>query len=545
MQLNEALEILDEIAFYLELKEENIFKINAFRNAIRNLSSLNISLEEGLKSGTIANTKGIGKSILSILNEINEKGYSTLLNDLQNEIPASLLELTKINGLGTKKIARLFKELKVYDLNSLELNCVNNNISNLTGFGLKTQEKILEEIKRIKQTKNQMLLSDALKIDAEFRKFIKNTLNDIELTITGELRRFCEIINQIDYLVDETDIKKIKLLKELKIIQEDDDKMTISFYDKNIFIWKTTKDNFYIKLFLTTGPSAFIEKHLSNNSPDKIYKSEKEIFIQHNLNYIPPELRDNEEAYNQNLSLIEPEDLKGIIHIHSVYSDGVNTLRELRDEAEKRGYEYILISDHSKSSFYANGLSFERILKQWDEINELNSEKKGCKILKGIECDILPDGTLDYDDETLSKFDCVIASVHSSFNQPSELMTKRICNALKNPFVKILGHSTGRLLLSRNGYKIELDEIIKVASENNKIIEINCDPHRMDLDWRFHQKAIKSGVKLCLSPDAHSIKGYDNLFLGVMLARKGGLQKQDIINTLSFDDFMKVLGKNV
>ncbi len=539
MLLKDALKILEEIAFFLELKGENVFKINAFHNAVRNLSKFDISLQEAFDKKIIEETKGVGSSIQKILNEILLKGESSVLNELRAEFPESIYSLTLIRGLGAKKIKKIYEELGIASIDELEQACIENKLLKIPGFGEKTQQTILENIKKLKDYKGKLLLHYADELSHEFVDELKASgLKTIYPT--GELRLRSEVISSLDFITDDNVSEKI--LKKFAIKKLDNNHLVFSFNNYSINLYISTSDEFIYYLFKTTGPEKFLKKISFERLDQRTYNTEEEIFQALDLPYIPPQARENLQLNLVKYNFPQRKDLRGLIHIHSNYSDGSNTLKELMDYAEKNNYEYVLICDHSKSAFYANGLDEIRLKEQWTEIDELNAKSSRVKLLKGIECDILPDGSLDFDDKILSIFDSVIASVHSKFKMTKDEMTKRISRALRNKYVKILGHPTGRLLLSRDPYPIDIEEIINVASQEGKSIELNCNPHRLDLDWEYHQKAKDKGVKITISPDAHSFEDLEFVNYGIDMAVKGGLEIFDIVNCLSLIEFMKQFG---
>lgn len=536
MQLKEALEVLEQIAFFLELKGENVFKINAFNNAVRNLSKYDVSLEEAFEKNIIQNTKGVGKTIQNILEELLKKGNSSLLKELESEFPEGILKLTQIRGLGAKKIKKLYEELGISSIDELEQACIENKLLKIPGFGEKTQSSLLESIKKIKDYQGKILLHYA----DEIAQFVLNEAEKLgikKIEITGLLRLRSTVISNLEFLISEE--KSVdKFLQHFKTKKVDDNIYQTEYKGVLLKFFINKEEFFNYELFRTTGTDNFLRRIKFYETNQKTFRSEHQIFESLRLPFIPPQARENDNLEIKEYDFPDLKDLKGLIHIHSNYSDGSNSLKEIMDFAEKNNYEYVLVCDHSKSAFYANGLDEIRLREQWDEIDKLNSQSKKVKILKGIECDILPDGSLDFDDKTLSQFDCVIASVHSKFKIRKEEMTKRISSALKNKFVKILGHPTGRLLLSREAYPVDINEIINVASQEGKSIELNCNPHRLDLDWEFHQKAKSKGIKITISPDAHSFEDMTYVKYGIDMAIKGGLEKSDIVNCMTSEEFL-------
>ncbi|MCX8056367.1 MAG: PHP domain-containing protein [Ignavibacteria bacterium] len=537
MQLKDALDVLEEIAFYLELKGENVFKINAFHNAVRNLSKYDISLNDAFEKQIIQNTKGVGKSIQGVLEELKNSGVSSLLEELKKDFPESLITLTKIRGLGAKKIKKLYDELGISSIDELEQACIENKLLKIQGFGEKTQNSILENIKKIKDYEGKLLLHYADEIVESILDETKK-IGLKKISVTGEIRLRKKVISKIEFLVSEEKTLE-KFLSKLKATKNSSNNFASNFEGYLVHIYTTNEEQFYFDLFRTTGTEDFLKKISFSKLDEKNFYSEEDIFKSLGYDYIPPQARENIQLDLRKYDFPELKDLKGLIHVHSIYSDGSNSIEEILEFAEKNNYEYVLLCDHSKSAFYANGLDEIRLKEQWKEIDDLNSKSKKVRILKGIECDILPDGSLDFDDDILSQFDCVIASVHSKFKMTKNEMTSRIVKALKNKFVKILGHPTGRLLLSREPYPLDLDEVINVAASEGKSIELNCNPHRLDLDWEYHQKAISRGIKITISPDAHSFEDMTYVKYGIDMAIKGGLEKKNIVNCMGVNEFIK------
>ena len=564
---NDFIKILDEMALLLDLKGANPYKIRAFQNASRTIQSLSVDIEELVRSGKITQIKGIGKGIADVIKEIVETGGLKELEAMKAEIPTGLLEMVKIPGMGPKKIKAVWKKLDITTIGELEYACKENRLRDLEGFGQKTQEKILKGIEFLKRYSNRHLLSRALNEANEFVRVVSQ-ISDVEkCEITGSLRRWLETIQEIELVIQTNNSSKnaikqqiFKLPQTEKIFEDVDTKITLLLKSGfRAIIWFATPQNYAIILLKSTGTEGHIralQQHaqnigltfsqnylVKNDSTPIECPDESSIYNAIHLPFIPPELREGkdevEKAVHSKLpELIKKEDLKGIIHVHTNYSDGAHSLKEMAEACQERGFHYMVVCDHSRSAHYANGLSEERIKQQQTEISELNEHFSNFRILSGIELDILPDGSLDYDDEVLASFDIVIASIHSRLNMTEEEATNRLIRAMENPFVTILGHPTGRLLLAREGYPVNMHQIIEKAAELGVAIELNANPHRLDIDWRFLRLAKEQGVKISINPDAHYIKGLDDVIYGLGIARKGWQEKSDVLNCLSADELI-------
>jgi DNA polymerase (family 10) len=401
----------------------------------------------------------------------------------------------------------------------------------LKGFGEKTQEKIRKTLEFYFQNKHKVHYPTAFEYAQEVIRFLKTKYNIQNIEITGKIRRKCETVEKIELLV----------CSEQETVIEN-----IDFSPIPVDIHYCTPEQKAFHLLLTTGHPKHVQKLQLKGL--EFAKSEPEIYAKNNLPYIPPELREDfiewKLAENKNnIRLIETKDIKGLVHCHTVWSDGANTIEEMALSARDKGLEYVVITDHSKSAFYANGLSEERILQQQEEIAALNRKSLGIKIFSGIEADILPDGSLDYADNILQSFDLVIASVHSVLNMDKAKATERILKAIENPFVHMIGHISGRLLLSRAGYEPDYDKIFDACVQNKVIIEINANPMRLDIDWKHAAKAKEKGVKFSINPDAHNLNGIAHIQYGVNVARKAGLEPKDVVNSCSADDFFNIIRK--
>lgn len=565
MENKEILKQLKLTASLLELhtvpgKNDNTFKIRSYNNAIFNLERQDNHLAE-LSFEEICKIDGVGKSIAANIVELIQSGHFPLLDDLIQSTPPGIIEMLQLKGIGPKKIRVIWEELKIETLVDLLKACEEGKISKLKGFGDKTEETIKNALLFVTRSKNKLLFITAEAIALQLEQKIKTIFPEALLSAAGELRRKLEIIEKIEFVLGFDDILKAhEGLDRIELIEQDRKKSgPFAWRGKlidgslEVVIILTKKENFYNQLVLHTGS----EKHLAYALPDqksliKIssqqkFVSEEEAYQLAGLPYIEPELREGTfeftlAAENKLPKLVEMEDLKGVIHSHSTYSDGKNTLEEMAEFCMSSGYEYLGISDHSKAAFYANGLEEFRIIKQHQEIDQLNEKLSPFRIFKGIESDILNDGSLDYENDVLSSFDFVIASIHSNLKMDIKKATDRLIKAVSNPFTTILGHATGRLLLRREGYPIDHKEVIDACAQNGVIIEINANPNRLDMDWRWIHYALEQNVLISINPDAHEKESYAKMYYGICVARKAGLSKDRTFNALSakeVDDYFK------
>lgn len=560
--------ILNEIGLLLELKGENPFKSRAYYNAARIIEVLDEDLETLVKEGRLKDVKGIGEALEKKITELVTTGKLKYYEELKQSVPLGLVEMLKIPGLGPKKIKTLYDKLGITTIGELEYACIENRLLSLPGFGEKTQKKIFEGIQFIKQFSGHHLYFEAYEEAVKLKEYLESTGLVIRCEIAGSIRRKKEIVKDIDILATSAQPEKLmecfvnyQGIKD--VVAKGDTKASVvlnSGINADLRVVKDEEFPYALHHFTGSKEHNTAMRHRAKAMGIKMNEyglfkgdvliscaSEEEIFEKLNLCYIPPELRENageiEAAEKGEIPvLVEEKDLKGIFHVHTTYSDGRNSLTDIVQRARELGYSYIAITDHSKSAFYAAGLNEERLLEQWEEIEALNREYDDIVILKGIEVDILPDGSLDYSDDVLEKFDLVIASIHSHFKMGREEMTRRVVKAIENKYVHIIGHLTGRLLLSRDGYEIDVYEVIEAAREHGKVIEINSSPYRLDLDWRYIKQAKERGVKFAICPDAHSIEGLEDVKYGIGIARKGWLEAKDVINTYEIQqvlDFLK------
>ncbi len=546
-------EHLSDLADLMEFSGENKFKIAAFRNGANIVRRLDRDLEEMIEDGSLKKTKGIGKGLYSVILEFYEKGTSTEFEKYIKNIPEGIFDLFKIKGLGPGKIKKLYENLGITNIEELERACSGNKVAGLKGFGSKTQEKIIAELDRLKRIKGKVLLSEALQIAEIISGKLKILKSVIEIQPTGEVRRIREIISKIEFVIFAkslneflTDIANSFYFKELHDKTSRNIFRLKTDYEIEILLHVVTnKEDFTRTVFETTGSNEFLEKLNLSQITGKV-KDEKSIFKTIGINFIIPEMR--EEAFfdapeqlrkNSKLTL---DDFKGFLHFHTVWSDGTNTLEEMVNAIENYGFEYCAVCDHSKAAYYANGLNEIRLEEQKKELVKLQETTK-IKLLHGSEVDILKNGDLDFPDDILKSLDFVVASVHSIFNLSEEEMTKRIIKAIENEHTNLIAHPTGRLLLRRDGYELNIKKIIDACACNNVAIEINANPYRLDLDWRNLYYAREKGCKISINPDAHSIDDIDYIKYGIMIARKGGTQPDEVINTFTLDDFLNFINK--
>ena len=561
MDKKELALILEEIGVILELKGENPFKSRAYYNAARQIEMLNQDINALDKAGKIAEMKGIGKALADKITTLINTGELEYYSNLKESIPAGLFDLLKIPGMGPKRVKTVYEKLNISTLGELEYACRENRLRDLDGFGSKTQENILKSIELQKKYSERFLFPVAAYEAARLAGYLRKNAGFIRLEIAGSLRRKKEVIRDIDIVASCEEPDRNVLMdyfsaydKKLEIVAKGPTKSTITLQAGIHADLRLVSDSeFPFTLHHSTGSkehnTAMRSRAKKMNIKMNEYglfkadqliqcRDENEIFTTLDMAIIPPELRENmgeiEEAIKNNLPVLYTgKPFYGLFHVHTTYSDGANTIAEIAEACRNLEFSYVGICDHSKSAIYANGLNEDRILAQHEEINRLNEQFKDFKIFKGIEVDILVDGSLDYGDDLLANFDFVIASVHSNFGLSQDAMTKRICRALSHPAVTMLGHPTGRLLLGREPYAVDMMQVIETAGKLGKVIEINTSPFRLDLDWRLGRVAKKLGVKTALNPDAHAIEGLKDYEYGIGIARKGWFEAADIINTLS------------
>lgn len=568
MQKKPVSDIFENIAMLLEIKGENPFKSRAYYNAAKALSGIT-NLEELVKEKRLREIKGIGEALSQKIEEYSKTGTMAYYEELTQVVPESLLELMQIPNLGPKKIKVLYDELEITNIGELEYACKENRLIHLTGFGEKTQEKVLKGIEFFKRHKGEFLFGDVYQEAERIRQRLSTIVDPIWAEVCGSIRRRKEVVRDMDILVAAENHEKIT---SFFVSMPEVDQVLVTGETKTSVRMKSgieadlrvvTRQEFPYALVYFTGSKEhnvrlrgiakkkgwkLNEYGIFDGDNLVTCKSEEEIYRALGLPYIPPELREDSgeiEAAEQDKlpSLIQHEDIRGIFHVHTDFSDGVDSLERMVEAAQKFGFSYLGVSDHSKTAYYAGGLKHDAILKQWEVIDTLNKKNSTFRIFKGIESDILSGGSLDYDDSILEGFDFVIASVHSGFTMKKDDMEERILKAMKNPYTTILGHPTGRLLLSRDGYQVDMMRIIDCAAQNHVILELNASPYRLDIDWRYLKYAKDKGVMISINPDAHAVAGLEEVFFGVNIARKGWQESKDILNTRDVNDIKEIFTK--
>jgi DNA polymerase (family 10) len=538
------------LAKLMDIHGDNAFKAKSYASAAFSIEKLPMELST-LSPDKIFAQKGIGETTGKKIMEQLDTGSLSILEEYLAKTPPGILEMLRIKGLGPKKIATIWKELEIETLGELLYACNENRLTLYKGFGEKTQQNIRESIEFYFNALGRYLYQQMEGVaTASADTFRKQFPNDTFL-LTGEFRQQAEIINVLEWVTTVSpSVLTDFLTAHAFTIESSTPQYIRARAAENISLGFhcCTPATQWSTLFTTSASPAFLEAWNQQTAwnAQTAYPSEEAIFESVGMAFIPPYQR--EEAYvielarqNQVPRVIVPEDIRGIIHSHSKWSDGSHSLEEMAKAAKEKGLEYLVISDHSKSAFYASGLEPERVLAQHVQIDELNQQLAPFRIFKSIESDILNDGSLDYDTDILSRFDLIIASIHSNLKMPIEKAMDRLITAIENPFTSILGHMTGRLLLSRNGYPVDHAKIIDACAANDVVIELNAHPRRLDIDWRWIHRALDKGVLISIDPDAHAIEGFDDCRYGVLVAQKAGLTAANNLSSFSLADFEKFL----
>src|SRR6266566_1740921 len=574
MDKNQVANLLDEIASLLELKEgSNPFEVRAYQNAARAVNGLDGDIEQLTREVKLKGVPGLGSTSIKRIEEAVETGHIALFDELVETTPPIKLEMMRIPGVGPKKINAIYNQLHVNSIPDLVQACEENKVAALPGFGKKTQDKIVQGIAFLAQHAGRFLYPVAEEEASHMYTVLKELPEIVRLQVAGSLRRRRETIGDIDMVVSVADSASEDVRRKIMDVftsQPSVQAITGKGETKSSVVLSTginmdlrvvNDSQFPYTLHHFTGSKEhhipLRRRALSMNMTINDYglfkgkephlelipcKDEVDIYAALGMAYIEPELREDtgeiEAAIHGTLpTLVQESDLRGVLHAHSTWSDGQNTIREMAEACIARGFTYLGMTDHSKAAAYAGGLSEESLRRQGEEIDALNKMFAGrLHILKGTECDILKDGSLDYPDEVLASLDFVVASIHSQFNLSPQEQTERMLQAIANPYVDIIGHPTGRILLGREGYTLDLEAVIDAAAAHGVCIEINAHPSRLDLDWRLLHRARDKGIKIPINPDAHVLAGLDDMRYGIGVARKGWLRREDVLNTMTSEE---------
>ncbi len=548
--------LLRKTAALIELTGGNPYRARAFETAARTIRELDRPVAELLASGELLKYRGIGPAMAEHIREIVETGTLGLYESLKKQVPEGLLELLEIKGLGPKKLRRLWIELGITSIEELETAGRNHQIANLSGFGPRTQTRILDALQRYRHYRQRRRLADALPVAEALQDELIARPEITFVALTGELRRYMETVEALEFLLITTHPEETRRFLEQRYQLRD-----ISHHKPNpapffegtdasgtlLRFYQATPEDAGTRHWLTTGSAAHCQHFTDLYGSPPALKQETDVYRRAGLPYIVPELREDRgeleaAAANRLPRLITYQDLKGALHNHTIASDGQNTLEEMARAAQDMGLSYLGIADHSQSLRIANGLSIERLHQQLAAIRRLNqrfeAEGKAFRILSGTECDILADGSLDYPDEVLAELDYVVASIHQGFNMTRKQATERLIRAIEHPCTTILGHMTGRLLLIREGYPVDHRAVIRACQEHDVAIELNANPYRLDIDWRWIREATEAGVLIAINPDAHHVNELAYMQWGVRVARKGWLTPDMCLNARTLPDLV-------
>jgi DNA polymerase (family X) len=558
---------LEEIALLSELAGENPFKVRAYEMGARAVLTFPGDLAEAVRRGELAHIKGIGKSLAAVIAELTEKDEARVLLDLRAKVPAGLLELLQVPGLGPKKAKILYKQLQIVGLGELEYAIRENRLLGLPGFGAKTQEKLKAGLERVKRYAGLFRLGDLLPVARELVEQIRSQPGILRAEVSGGVRRGLEVDDSIVLAATMSEPQDaLSLFRRLfpEVRENPDQPGCLEAalpQGIRIILVSASPENFGAAWLVSTGNSSHLEGLRARAAaaslqltPQGLFsrdhllpsREEEDIYRALDLPFIPPELREGlgeleAGAQGKLPRLITFGDVRGCFHVHSYYSDGVNSPAELLSAAQERGWEYLGLSDHSQSAYYAGGLKPPDLERQKAELEALCREHPDFKMFWGIESDILGDGSLDYPEEVLRDFDFVIASVHSQFRLSREDMTQRILKVMANPCCTMLGHISGRLLLAREPYELDMEAVLEFAGKHRVMMELNSSPYRLDLDWRWLRRAKDLGVLISLNPDAHNLEGLDDVAYGVIAARKGWLEPPDVLNSCPSEEVSRLL----
>jgi len=561
---------LETIGHLLDILGENSFKVRAYENAARAIEGLEVGAAAMAREGKLKGIPGVGDGIAKKVDELVQTGRMTYLEELKSKIPIGLLDILRIPSVGPKKVRALWQELGVTSLATLEKACTDHRVRMLKGFGEKTEYKILEGIKFVAVNAGRFRLDQVIPVARTLLTYVRSAPMVARTEVCGSIRRWKETIRDADILASSDAPEQViahflkadgiktvlgqgptkcsvvlnsGLQVDLRVVKDDEFAPALAYFtgskEHNVLLRARAQ---------RIGLSVNEYGVLAGDIRQKV-ASEEELYAMLGLAFVPPELREGRDEIDLAEkgalpTLVRREDVIGVLHVHSNWSDGTADIGEMAEKARKQGLKYMGLSDHSKAGqAYNNGMTEKRLAQQMEEVARLNQGWTDFRILMGLECDILPDGTLDMDAELLSKLDFLIGSIHSRFDMPEPEMTDRICKALGNNNLDMLGHPTGRHLLSRDAYKVDLERVIQTAARHRKMIELNANPSRLDLDAAHVRRARELGVMVSINPDAHSVQGMDDLEYGVATARRAGCSAKDVLNSRPMDEALKLLNR--
>ncbi|PTL39896.1 DNA polymerase/3'-5' exonuclease PolX [Alkalicoccus saliphilus] len=566
MNKKEVIQTLETIAVYLEIKGENAFRVSAYRKAAGALEKDERSLEEIEDPASIS---GIGKGTAGIINDLRETGTTELLEQLQQEVPGGLVPLLKLPGLGGKKIGKLYQELGITSAEELKKACEANDVQGLAGFGKKTEEKILEAVNAMGQRPERLPIVQVYPAVEALGERLDKMTAVLRWELAGSFRRGRETVKDLDFIISTENPGAVKdailALPEIDaVIGKGEAKISVEFQFGDVIIpadFRIVEDrSFASTLHHFTGSKDHnvLMRQRAKERGEKVseygvekeetgeriyFKSEEEFYAHFGLSFIPPEVREGRHELERNFdNLVQLSDIKGDLHMHTTWSDGAQSIEEMADRCIEKGYEFMAVTDHSQYLKVANGLTVERLRRQHEEVRRIEKDKN-IRIFTGVEMDILPDGTLDYEDDVLKEIDFVIASIHSSFQQDEETIMMRLENACRNPYVNMIAHPTGRLIGRRDGYKVDMDRLIRTAAETGTVLELNANPNRLDLAAEPLAKAKAAGVKVAVNTDAHRFDMLEDMEAGVKTARRAALEGKDVLNTWTTAELEKFFNK--
>ncbi len=557
-------QVLNDIALLLEIKGENPFKIRSYANASALIQNMSEPVAVLVQDERLREVEGIGEALEQKITELVTTGKLAYMTRLRSEFPDTILDLLQVDGLGPKSVRALYEHLGIATLDALQEACAAGKVREIPGFSEKREQKLLDAVAFLDKQRGQFRLNTAWTTAATLRAHLLDNSPATQVEVAGSLRRYKEVVKDIDLLAAAEDAEAVmqcfvEAPDVKRVVAQGATKSAVMLNNEiAVDLRVVAPDQFACALLHFTGSKAHnvllrrraAERNLKLNEYGLFHEdgtlapcdSEAALYDRLDLPFLPPEVREGlyETELTPPIRLVEQKDVRGMVHCHSTWSDGKNSIAEMAAAAAELGYEYLVMTDHSQSSVYVNGLSPDRVMEQQEEIDALNKQGRvPCQIIKGIEADILRDGALDYDPALLERFAFVIASVHSNFDMTEAEATQRIIRAIENPYTSAIGHLTGRLLLTRRGYSVDVDKVVDAAVANGVAFEINANPRRLDMDWRHLRRAAEKGTRFVIGPDAHRIAGLHNMRYGLGIARKGALAPEHILNCLGAEDLVQ------